>query len=190
MTVRGFTLQTQRLTLREMTASDADAMYDIDRSPQHHRYDADPPRTPEEYQDITQWLEITPDEVPRKFYYMAVMLKEAPLRMIGGVHITIHAHEHQQAEIGYSLHSALWGQGYATEAAFAMRDFAFATLHMHRLFANEIILENIASRQIALKLGMRLEATLRDTHYFQDRWWTSCIYAMTRDEWQALPPDS
>lgn len=189
MVLRGFELHTARLILREILASDGPSLYAIDTSPHNNRYDPDPGRSLPEFQDIAAWLMNTRDETPRKFYYMAALLPDPPYPMIGGVHITLHSREHRQAEIGYSFRSDVWGQGYATEAAREMRDFAFATLNMHRVFAADIIAENTASVRIAQKLGMRLEATMQDTYYFQERWWASCTYAMTISEWHATQPD-
>ena len=40
-----------------------------------------------------------------------------------------------ETEIGYRLARPHWGRGYATEAAKAVRDYAFNTLHLSRLIA-------------------------------------------------------
>ena len=61
-----------------------------------------------------------------------------------------------EIEIGYRLARSSWGQGYATEAASAVRDFAFGTLGIKRLIAM-IDPANTASVRIAEKLGMRYE---------------------------------
>lgn len=65
-------------------------------------------------------------------------------------------------EIGWRLGRAYWGQGYATEAARQVVQFAFATLGLPRLVAF-IQLPNLPSRWIAEKLGMQYRAeVLRD----------------------------
>ena len=40
---------------------------------------------------------------------------------------------HPETEIGYRLAKPRWGRGYATEAATAVRDYAFSTLRLPRL---------------------------------------------------------
>jgi RimJ/RimL family protein N-acetyltransferase len=50
-----------------------------------------------------------------------------------------------------------WGRGYATEAARAVRDFAFGDLGMQRLIAI-IDPSNIASIRVAEKIGMHHDA--------------------------------
>ncbi|HSB01005.1 MAG TPA: GNAT family N-acetyltransferase [Anaerolineales bacterium] len=61
-----------------------------------------------------------------------------------------------EVEIGYRLRRSAWGQGYATEAARAVRDFAFNTLDIRRLIAM-IDPSNLASIRVAEKIGMRYE---------------------------------
>jgi RimJ/RimL family protein N-acetyltransferase len=62
----------------------------------------------------------------------------------------------QEVEIGYRLARSAWRQGYATEAARAVRDYAFFTLGIRRLIAL-IDPENLASVRVAEKIGMRYE---------------------------------
>jgi hypothetical protein len=61
-----------------------------------------------------------------------------------------------EVEIGYRLRRSAWGQGYATEAARAVRDFAFGTLGRKRLIAM-IDPANVASIRVAEKIGMHYE---------------------------------
>lgn len=61
-----------------------------------------------------------------------------------------------EVEIGYRLARSAWGQGYATEAARAVRDFAFGTLGLTRLIAI-IDPANVASIRVAEKIGMQYE---------------------------------
>ena len=61
-----------------------------------------------------------------------------------------------EVEIGYRLRRSAWGQGYATEAAQEVRDYAFHTLGMKRLIAI-IDPANVASIRVAEKIGMNYE---------------------------------
>lgn len=64
----------------------------------------------------------------------------------------------KELEIGYSLHPAFFGKGYATEAAMKMRDFAF-----ENNFAGSLIsiihVDNLKSANVALRNGMKIEKT-------------------------------
>jgi RimJ/RimL family protein N-acetyltransferase len=61
-----------------------------------------------------------------------------------------------EIEIGYRLARRFWGQGYATEAVTAVRDYGFGTLCLPRLIAL-IDPQNVASIRVAEKAGMRCE---------------------------------
>ena len=61
-----------------------------------------------------------------------------------------------ELEVGYALASPYWGRGYATEAATAVRDHAFGPMGRERLIAF-IRPDNVRSRRVAEKLGMRHE---------------------------------
>jgi RimJ/RimL family protein N-acetyltransferase len=57
------------------------------------------------------------------------------------------------AELGYDFRSNFWNQGYATEAARAVRDYAFDTLHLPELISL-IRVGNLPSKRVAEKVGM------------------------------------
>jgi RimJ/RimL family protein N-acetyltransferase len=61
-----------------------------------------------------------------------------------------------EVEVGYTLGRDYWGQGYATEAAGAVRDYALGELGAERLIAL-IIHGNSASENVARKLGLEYE---------------------------------
>jgi RimJ/RimL family protein N-acetyltransferase len=61
-----------------------------------------------------------------------------------------------EVEVGYTLGREFWGQGYATEAAGAVRDYALGELSANRLIAL-IIHGNTASENVARKLGLDYE---------------------------------
>ena len=60
----------------------------------------------------------------------------------------------KHVDIGYRLAHSYWGQGLATEAAHAVRDYAFDVLGLDHL-VSIIEPENIASIRVAEKCGMK-----------------------------------
>jgi RimJ/RimL family protein N-acetyltransferase len=64
-----------------------------------------------------------------------------------------------EVEVGYTLGRPFWGQGYATEAAGAVRDYALGELEADRLIAL-IIHGNTASENVARKLGLEHERNI------------------------------
>jgi len=65
-----------------------------------------------------------------------------------------------EVEVGYTLGRDYWGQGYATEAAGAVRDYALRELGADRLIAL-IIHGNTASENVAQKLGLSYERDVK-----------------------------
>ena len=66
----------------------------------------------------------------------------------------------KELEVGYTIGRPYWGNGYATEAAGAARDFALGELGARRLIAM-IIHGNDASENVARKLGFEYERDIR-----------------------------
>ena len=70
-------------------------------------------------------------------------------------------------EIGYLLKKKYWHQGYATEAAAAVRDYAFNTLGFPRVYS--IIRDNnLPSQAVALRLGMEVVDEIVKHYYNMD----------------------
>ena len=113
-------------------------------------------------------------------YQLALTLKDSG-QLIGNIGIRKENSSDHQAELGYEINPKFWGQGYASEAALAMRNFGFKKLGLHRIWAH-CLEENIASRRVLEKVGMRLEGTLRDDEFFKERYWNTCMYAILINE--------
>jgi len=63
-----------------------------------------------------------------------------------------------ELEIGYSLHPAFWGKGFATEAARKCREFAFDNSFAESLISI-VHVDNSQSANVAIRNGMTLEKT-------------------------------
>jgi ribosomal-protein-alanine N-acetyltransferase len=74
----------------------------------------------------------------------------------------------QTVELGYDFRSDHWNRGYATEAAIAVRDFAFGKLKLPQLISL-IRVGNTASRRVAEKVGMAYAGELihNGKHYWR-----------------------
>lgn len=62
-----------------------------------------------------------------------------------------------ELELSYRFSRASWGRGLAAEAASALIDHGFDRVPADRVFASTLA-ENIASRRVMEKIGMRLSA--------------------------------
>jgi len=85
-------------------------------------------------------------------------------------------------EVGWGVHPRFWGRGYATEAAIAAIDWAFATLGWTEVI-HAIAPDNASSQAVARRLG---SAPLRTTELpppFVG--YTVDIWGQTRDQWRS-----
>lgn len=88
-------------------------------------------------------------------------------------------------EIGYVLHPAYSGYGFATEAAHRLLHLAFDELDLHRVIAR-VDADNQASARLAARLGMRQEAHLVQNEWFKGHWSDELDFALLDHEWHAL----
>ena len=78
---------------------------------------------------------------------------------------------------------ALWGQGFATEAAREILRYGFKTLGLHRIFASHFK-HNSASGHILKKIGMKYEGCQREHLRKWDQFVDSELYGILRREWE------
>ena len=74
-----------------------------------------------------------------------------------------------EVEIGWHFARAYQGQGFATEAAVALLDWAFATGDHQEIIA-PIVPDNAPSQRVAAKLGMRPAERITYAGYPHDVW--------------------
>ncbi len=86
------------------------------------------------------------------------------------------------AEIGYTLASQHWGNGYSTEAAAAMVDYPFSDPIVTRV-SGTVHPENTASARVLERIGMLYEGHTRNSFWVGDVNSDDWIYGMTRDDW-------
>jgi [ribosomal protein S5]-alanine N-acetyltransferase len=91
--------------------------------------------------------------------------------------------DYRSAAMGYCLGDEAWGQGYATEAARAVLQWAFVTLDLNRVQA-ETDTRNAASARVLEKLGFVREGTLREDCVVNGDVSDSWVYGLLRREWR------
>jgi RimJ/RimL family protein N-acetyltransferase len=74
-----------------------------------------------------------------------------------------------ECELGYTLDPAAWGQGFATEAARCVRDYARDVLELPYAIS-AILPENTRSRRVAERSGARLDGQMDVVGLTWDRW--------------------
>ncbi len=171
---------TERLILRELVESDAEAIYRIESQPDVARYQSRDLASLEEAQQYVAGSIAAGALLPRRVYDLAITLGG---RMIGRCGMAREEGEPRQAMVWYVLDPACHGHGYATEAARALIDFAFDELGVHRMAA-DVDPRNLPSVRVCERLGMRREAHLVENVWIRGAWCDSAIYAVLKREWR------
>jgi RimJ/RimL family protein N-acetyltransferase len=151
-----FITSTERLILRYFHILDAEAMYQVFCDPEVMRF-SDGLQTKEW---VHEWLHTCLERYYQTWGFgpYAVVEKQNS-EVVGycGLFYFSDINGQPEVEIGYRLTRSAWRKGYATEAARAVRDFAFMTLSLNRLIAI-IDPSNTGSIRVAEKIGMLQEA--------------------------------
>jgi RimJ/RimL family protein N-acetyltransferase len=164
-------LETPRLRLRLMRQSDLDALLNIFQDPNvmasfgGGAFD----RT-----QMSRWLQRNLAHQEQHGYGLFSVILKSEQRLIGNCgleHMALNGAP--ETELGYDFHSDYWNQGYATEAAGAVRDYAFDVLRLPRLISL-IRVGNQASRRVSQKIGMEL---VEEVQRGNIRYW---LYAIER----------
>jgi RimJ/RimL family protein N-acetyltransferase len=157
-------LETKRLILRPMRESDFDALYLIFTDPNVMAAFDHEPFTREQMQ---RWLNRNLDHQKEFGYGLFSVILKANGELIGDCGLE-QMDELNAAELGYDFRSDVWNQGYATEAAIAVRDCAFDKLRLPQLISL-IRVGNLSSKRVAEKIGMTLaeEFTRYDIRYWK-----------------------
>jgi len=148
-----FKIQTPRLTLREMRNEDAFDLLEIFSDPEAMRFY---PST-RNLTETKTWVHSNIERYQRHGFGIWVVQSNIGMEFLGQCGLILQDVEGKQdLEIGYMFLRRHWGQGFATEAALACRDYAFERLRYRRVISL-IDPGNIASRRVAEKLGMHVE---------------------------------
>jgi [ribosomal protein S5]-alanine N-acetyltransferase len=163
-------LETSRLVLREFIATDVDALAFVISDPETMRYYPAPSDRPA----VQDWIQRNCRRYQTDGFGLWGMILKSSGELVGDCGLMRQeVDETAEVEIGYHVRRDLWGQGLATEAAQACRDYAFANLKVDRLISL-IRPENLQSRRVAEKNGMKI---VKEVLW---RGLIHCVYAVDR----------
>nr|WP_067510535.1 GNAT family N-acetyltransferase [Actinoplanes sp. TFC3] len=180
-------IKTERLLLRPLTSADTEALLEYRGREDVCRYVPFEPMTAEviAHRLATQWATTELTDEGQALTLGAEITATGELA--GDVVLFWRSREHRGGELGYVFNPRFAGQGYATEAAWALLALAFDELGLHRVIAR-LDERNEASAKVARRLGMRLEARLVSNELFKGEWSTELDFAILHEEW--LSPGS
>jgi RimJ/RimL family protein N-acetyltransferase len=152
----GVELFTPRLHLRPFTPADREPIHAIYADPEvmrhvghgAHRTIAETSTALRTYAEILK----------QRGYSFVAVTERAGGALVGDAGLHPLAGRGPDIELGYTLARAVWGRGYATEAARALVAHAFEVLGVERVVA-QVEPGNVASRHVLEKLGMTERGT-------------------------------
>jgi RimJ/RimL family protein N-acetyltransferase len=151
----GVFLETARLVLRDKRADDFDFVASLYADEDVMRWIGDGRTLPRDEVDARFFRVLAIESEPghERWDAFKIVVRKAdgvPLGQAGLLRNAIDGVP--DVEIGWWLAPFAWGQGYATEAALALRDFAFGELHLNHL---SVVLhaENARSVAVARRIG-------------------------------------
>ena len=174
-------IETERLLLREYSSDDFCSLYEILSDPETMRHYP----APFDEAGTKNWIDRNLERYARYgFGLWAVILKETGA-FIGDCGMTLQNIDGETLpEIGYHIHRKYQRRGFAREAAQSVRDWAFGNTQYDILYSY-MKYTNIASSSTAAAIGMK-----KLKEYPDPKNTISCVYAITRSEWEALKKDN
>jgi ribosomal-protein-alanine N-acetyltransferase len=142
------TLRTPRMVLRAFSAADFEPFAAMEARPAVQQYRNGKPRDPAQ-----TWttMQLHLGQWPLRGYG-AFALEDARDTTFLGFSGILHPADWPEPEIAYSIDQPFWGKGLATEAAAAVRDWAFSRGNFSQL-ASFIQSGNDRSKAVAARLG-------------------------------------
>jgi RimJ/RimL family protein N-acetyltransferase len=173
-------IKTKRLLIREFEFKDWQAVYEYTSDNNVMKYI---PEGVFSEQDVKDFISNNIGENAEKF---PVILKEENV-LIG--HIVFHKWFGEGTyEIGWVFNPKYHNNGFASEAAWAILEYSFKKMNIHRIIAT-CQPQNIASYRVMEKIGMRREAYFKkcmpaNFKKGNNDWWDEYFYAILEEEWK------
>jgi ribosomal-protein-alanine N-acetyltransferase len=171
-------------TLREVAASDVYALFTLFADPEVTAYMAPPPPTIAKFAGFVEWSQrqraqghgicfgIVPDGVTAA----------VGIFQVRGLDSTS-----SDAEWGFVLSAHFWSTGVFADAANALMEFAFTTMHVKRLEAR-IALRNRRAHAAVQRLGARFESTIPASSPQGISRDPETVWTLREHEWRSRAP--
>ncbi|MGH2504090.1 MAG: GNAT family N-acetyltransferase [Ktedonobacterales bacterium] len=189
-------METERLILRAFTPEDVDDLTALDGDPAVMRYLNGGEPTPRAVIEREVLPRFIASSQAGDGYGVWAAIERATGVFVGW--FALRPHEDGavgEVSLGYRLRRSVWGKGYATEGARALIRQGFTALRAQRVVATTYQ-DNLASRRVMEKAGLRLARTFRmapdqlaaegDTFVAAGELWDGddVEYALDRAEWE------
>ncbi|MFV5696262.1 GNAT family N-acetyltransferase [Flavobacterium sp. LB3P122] len=168
-------LETERLLLRRVDASDVNEIFDLRSNSETMKYIPRP--LVKTIEDALEHIDMIDNKIEtNEGINWAITLKNDP-KLIGIIgHYRIKP-EHFRAEIGYMLLPEFNGKGIMPEAVKEAVRYGFEVMQLHSIEAI-IDPENFGSEKVLQKSGFVKEAHLKENEFYNGRFLDTVIYSI------------
>ncbi len=178
-------LETERLCLRDYTATDFEAYYKLKTDDQTMYYMQDIKLDKRGDAEV-EFREVLADEESdkRKFYFLHMELKDTH-EQVGSIGYTLvdDTPVGKIVHLGYFTYPKFWGNGYTSEALRKVLEFAFTKNNVYRVTTG-CLKENTRSERVMQKNGLIKEAEHVDYEWHDGRMKTRLEYRLLKNEWK------
>lgn len=181
-------IETDRLLLRRFVPADAEDMYNCWASDQEvTKYLTWPAHSSVEVSRmvLSDWVSRYEDG---SFFNWAIEWKKSG-RVIGNISVVRISEPIDEAEIGYCMGRAYWGQGIMPEALKAVMDYLFDAAGFNRIVAGHDV-NNPKSGRVMEKAGMKAEGVLRGAGKNNQGICDVVLHSMLRSDRRKAEPEA
>lgn len=175
-------LETERLQLRPVITTDAEAVFTYRSDAEVNKYQGWIPASIADVNHFINYKVSREINLPGTWVQFVIIQKENQ-EVIGDIGVHFLSADTYQIELGCTLNKMYHGQGYAFEALKEMIDYLFNTLYKRRIVAS-IDPRNDSSIKLYERLGFRKEAHFRESIFLNGQWVDDLVYALLKDEWE------
>lgn len=168
------------LTLRELRASDAEALLELLTTEEVSRFISPPPTTVDGFERFIAWAQ---RERAAGRYICFAVVPQGTDTAIGIFQVRQLDPTFSTAEWGFAIGRAFWGSGVFISASRMIIDFAFEVVGVHRLEARAAVANGRGNGALA-KLGAVREAILRRSFLRSGRHHDQALWSIVRDDWR------
>lgn len=171
------TIMTERLFLRLFHESDAEEVTNLCNNYRIYKSTLNLP-FPYTLECAMTWISNHKDNFESDKLYEFAITDKVSGQLLGAIALS-NRKQNKHGEIAYWIGEQYWGNGYATEAAKAVIDFAFQAKDYHRVYACHFK-SNPASGTVMKKCGLEYEGTLKEHIYKEGAFEDLVYYGLVR----------
>jgi [ribosomal protein S5]-alanine N-acetyltransferase len=175
-------LANDRVTLREVQLSDAASLFAMLTTDDVARFISAPPTTIEGFE---RFIVCANAERQEGRYACFAVVPRGMDRPVGIFQLRPLESKFFSADWGFAIGSAFWGTGLFTAAAELVLDFAFTTLHVHRLEARSVV-DNGRGNGALRKIGAVCEGVLRRSLLKNGEFHDQHLWTILNADWRRL----